>query len=342
MVIRAFTACILFAVFGVNLVHAEDAADFYHGRTIKLIVGASPSRGYSAHARIVAHYMGRHIPGNPAVVVQNMPAGSGIAAANYLYNAAAKDGSEFELFNRFTIQEAVLGSKQALYKPENFNWLGTTASYSDNAYVFIVRSAVPVYTIDDLRSADPPLNVGNAGATPIRILQEALGLKLKVISGFQGDDLDLAFERGEIDGHTVGYLTILATRPYWLEQKLARVMIQFGRSDRLPALADVPTARELARTPEDRALIEFTEAPIMIGYPFAAPPGVAADRVAVLRQAFMETMADPEFQADMRNANLEFSPKTGAEIEALVAQLVHASPTMIERYKAIVGDEIEH
>lgn len=211
MGVRGIAGWAVFALFGVGCAHAEDAVDFYRGRTIRLIVGASPSRGYSAHARIVARYMGRHIPGDPAIVVQNMPAGSGMAAANYLYNAAAKDGSEIELFNRYTIQDAVLGTKQALYKPENFNWLGTTASYSDNAYVFVVRSALPVYTIGDLRSADPPLNVGNAGATPIRVLKEALGLKLKVISGFQGDDLDLAFERGEIDGHTVGYLTILAT-----------------------------------------------------------------------------------------------------------------------------------
>jgi tripartite-type tricarboxylate transporter receptor subunit TctC len=339
---RSIAVAFVLALTAMTGVQAEDAADFYHGKTIRLIVGASPSRGYSAHARIVARYMGRHIPGNPAIIVQNMPAGSGVAAANYLFNAAMKDGSEIELFNRYTIQDAVLGVKQALYAPEKFNWLGTTASYSDNAYVFIVRAALPIHTIEDLRNADPPLNIGNAGSTPIRILQEALGLKFKVISGFQGDDLDLAFERGEIDGQTEGYLTIMATRPYWLTQKFARIMIQFGRSDRLPALADVPTARELAGTPEDRQLIEFTEAPIMIGYPFAAPPDVPPERVAALRAGFTATMEDADFQADMHSANLEYSPKTGAEVAAIVDQLAHASPAIIARYKSIVGTEIEH
>ena len=235
----------------------------------------------------------------------------------------------------------LLSVSQAKYDPSKFQWIGTTAGYSDNAYVFIVRSVLPIHTIADLRSANPPLNVGNIGAAPIRILQETLGLKLNVITGYQGDALDLAFERGETDGHTVGYLTIMATKPHWITKGLARVMIQFGRADRLPLLKDVPTARELALTPEDRQLLEFTEAPIMIGYPFALPPGAPAERLAILRKAFDDTMADKEFQADVAQANLEFTPRTGAEITALVDQLTKTPKAVLDRYRSIAGEQNE-
>ena len=321
---------------------AQSAAEFFKGKTIKLFVGASVSGGYSAHGRMVARYMTKHLPGNPAIIVQNMPAGAGISATNHVFNIAEKDGTEWGLFNRYTLPAPLLGVTQAKYDPRKFNWIGTTAGYSDNAYVFIVRSALPIHTIEDLRTANPPLNVGNIGAAPIRILAETLGLKLNVITGYQGDALDMAFERGEVDGHTVGYLTIKATKPHWLEQNLARIMIQFGRADRLPLLKDVPTARELALTPADRQLLEFTEAPIMIGYPFAMPPGVPAERVAAVRKAFDDTMADKDFQADMQRANLEFTPKTGAEIAALVDQLATTPQRVLDRYRAIAGDQSEH
>lgn len=332
---RALAALTLVLVAG--LVRAADPVDFYRGKTIKLAVGASVGRGYSSHAQAVARHIGGHIPGKPIVVVENMPAGGGLAATNYIYNAASRDGLEIGLFNRYTLLAPLLGVSQAAFKPEQFNWLGTTASYSDNAYVFLVRASLPVKSVDDLRRIDPPLNVGNVSAAPIRVLNEALGLHLKLISGYQGDALDLGFEHGEVDGHTVGYMTMLSTKPYWVTQGLVRILIQFGRSDRLPALAQVPTARELARTPADLSLIEFSEAPIMIGYPFAAPPGVPPERVAILRKAFDDTMADPAFKAEVKAENLEYSPRTGAEVGALVEGLADTPADVVARYKAIQG-----
>ena len=332
-------AFLLACLSGASAAHGQD---FYRGKIVKFVVGASVSGGYSAHARVVSRHMPRHIPGNPSIIVQNMPAGAGIAATNHVFNVAEKDGTEVGIFNRYTLPAPLLGVKQAKYDPRGFNWIGTTAGYSDNAYVFIVRSVLPIHTVEDLRKANPPLNVGNIGAAPIRILQETLGLKLNVITGYQGDALDLAFERGETDGHTVGYQTIMATKPHWITKGLARIMIQFGRADRLPLLKDVPTARELALTPADRQLLEFTEAPIMIGYPFALPPGAPPERVAILRKAFDETMADPEFQADMQKANLEFTPKTGAEITTLVDALAATPKDVLDRYRAISGDQSEH
>ena len=313
---------------------AEAADDFYKSKTIKMIMGGSPGGSYDNHARILARHLPRFIPGNPQIVVQAMPAAAGLVATNHIYNIAAKDGTEIGLSNRYNLIAPMLGNEQARYKVEEMNWLGTTASYSDNAYLFVIRASLPHKTIADMRNpALPALAVGNVGSAPIRIFEEALGVRLKVIEGYQGNDLDLAFERGEVDGHTIGYSNMLSRAPHWVEQNFVRIMVQSGRVDRLPALKDVPTARELTRNAEDLALVEFTEAPLMLAYPFVAPPGVPAERVALLRKAFRDTTADKEFQAEMVKSKMELSPKDGAEIQAIIDSLSKASPAVIARYK---------
>jgi tripartite-type tricarboxylate transporter receptor subunit TctC len=334
-VLQAATLAFLLAFATVSSATAED---FYRGKTIKLVVGASPTGGYNLNARTLARHMPKHIPGNPSIVVVNMPAGNGIVATNHVFNLADKDGTAFGLFNRYTVLLPLFGNEQARYKSEEFNWLGTTASYTDNAYLFIIRANLPVTDVESMRKAKPPLNVGNVGAAPIEVINEALHLNLKIIHGYTGDNLDIAFENGEVDGHTIGYQTLLSRKPYWLEKKIAKPMIQFGRETRHPNLPDVPTARELAKTPEQLAMIKFVEAPLLIGYPFAMPPGVPADRVAIMRKAFDDTMKDPEFQADMAKQNLEFTPKDGKTIADLVAQLATTPAAVIERYKALIAD----
>ena len=317
---------------------AATAQDFYKGKSVKLIVGAAAGGGYDSHSRMVSKHMTRHIAGNPTIVVMNMPAAGGLVATNHVYALADKDGSSIGLFNRYSILAGVLGNEQARFKVEEFNWLGTPASYSDNAYLFVIRSVLPQKTVDDLRTANPPLSVGNVGSAPVRVLKEALGLNLKIIEGYKGsNELDLAFERGEVDGHTVGWANMLSRQPEWIEKNFIRPMIQFGRVDRLPALKDVPTAREVARTPEDRQLIEFTETPLMMAFPFAAPPGVPADRVAILRQAFRDTMNDKAYQSDVEKSKLEYSPKYGDEVQEILATMARTPKAVTDRYKAIEG-----
>jgi tripartite-type tricarboxylate transporter receptor subunit TctC len=326
------------ALFSVPGFHAASAQDFYKGKSIKLIVGAAAGGGYDSHSRLVSKHMSSHIPGNPNIVVMNMPAAGGIVATNHVYSIADKDGTAIGLFNRYSILAAILGNERARYKAEEFNWLGTPASYSDNAYLFVIRAALPQKTVEDLRNANPPLSVGNVGSAPVRVLKEALGLNLKIIEGYKGsNELDLAFERGEVDGHTVGYANMLSRQPQWIETGFVRPMIQFGRIDRLPALKDVPTAREVARTPEDRALIEFTETPLLMAFPFAAPPGVPADRVAILRKAFRDTMDDKTYQDDVHKQRLEFTPKYGEELQEIIAKMAQAPKSVITRYNEIVG-----
>jgi hypothetical protein len=317
------------------------AQDFYRGKTVKIIVGSSSGGGYDAYARLLARHMPKYIPGEPTMVVLNMPGADGIIAANHIDNLADRDGTVFGTFNRYVVLLKLLGSQQAKFDPEKFSWIGTTASYSDNAYLLVIRSALPHKSIDDLRNPQMQLHMGNVGTDVPAILKEALGLNLKLVSGYKGsDDLELAFTRGEVDGHTSGWSSIQSRHEDWLTDQFIRPMIQFGRINRLSSLPDVPTARELAKTPEDRALIEFAELPLLIARPFAAPPGVPADRLEILRQAFMKTMADPLYLEEGNKQKLELTPKDGAEVSRLVKSITSAPTSVLDRYKKALDGKL--
>ncbi len=224
------------------------AQDFYAGKQVRIIVSSASGGGYDAYARLLQRHMPKYIPGNPSTIVMNMPGAGGLIAANHVANIAEKDGTVFGTFNRYSAVMPLLGSDQAKFKAEDFQWLGTTASYSDNSYLLVIRAALPHKTIADLRNPDMPIHIGNTGTDVPAILKEALGLNFKLVSGYKGsDEMEIAFERGEVDGHTSGYNSILSRHPEWIEKGFIRPVIQFGRIDRLPALKDVPTARELAQ-----------------------------------------------------------------------------------------------
>lgn len=312
------------------------AQDFYQGKTLRIIVGSSTGGGYDSYARLIARYVGPYIPGTPSSIVVNMPGGDGTIAANHLFNIADKDGATIGVLNRYVVLMKLLGSEQAKFNPAEFGWIGSTASYSasDNAYLFVVRSALPHRSIADLRNPNMALHVGTSGTDVPAILKEALGLSIKLVTGYRGsDDLELAFNRGELDAHTTAWSGIQSRHSEWLRTNFIRPLIQVGRTTRSPALPDVPTARELAKTSDDKALIEFLELPMEMARPFAAPPGVPKDRLEILKAAFAKTVADPQYQADGRKQKLELTPKTGAEITQLVQSLAKVSPAVIERYK---------
>lgn len=316
------------------------AQDFYAGKTLKIIAAtASGSGGYDAHCRMVAKYLGRHIPGNPNVIVQNMPAAGGMVAINHVYKIAEKDGTEIGLFNRATLFAPILGEEQAKYKIQDFSWLGTPASYAENSFTFFIRSALPYKTMDELRRADPPINVGNVSGVIIRALPESMGVKMKLITGYTGPEMDLALERGELDGLGGSLANLKNQTPQWIEKKFIRILAQFGRPTRHPDLPDVPLGRELVTNPDDLALLDVSEMPLTIGYPFAAPPGVPTERVAILRAAFRDTLNDPEYRADMVKAKLEYSPKLGEQLQADINRMVNVSPAVAERYKALAQNE---
>jgi tripartite-type tricarboxylate transporter receptor subunit TctC len=314
---------------------AQADDDFYKGKTVKIIVGAATGAGYDAQARVLGRHIGKYIPGNPAVVVQNMPAGNGMAATNHLYNIALKDGTEIGLFNRNSLFAPLMGQDVAKYEVDKFNWLGSSASYTENAYVFMIRAALPYKTFEDLRTTKTPLNVGVGSSVLVRVTGEALGANLKLISGYPNNQLDIAFEKGELDAQGTSYANLLQFTPQWLKDNFVRILVQYGSGKPLPELKDVPTAIELAKNEDDRLLIKFSEGALTLGFPTAAPPGLPADRVATLRDAYTKTMADKDFQADVKKEKLEYSPKSWQDLQAQILGFTNTPPAVRERYKKL-------
>jgi tripartite-type tricarboxylate transporter receptor subunit TctC len=312
------------------------AQEPFAGKTLKLIVGSAVGASYDSYARIVARHMSGRIPGRPRIVVQNLPGAEGLLAANNLYNLAERDGATFGVINRATVLASIIGNEQARYKSELFNWLGTTASFEDNAYLLVVRSALPIRTIDDLRNAPAPVHVGNSGSPLVSLLKGGLSLNVNIIEGYGKSDLDLAFERGEVDVIGIAYANLQARHPDWIPRNFIRVLVQFGRIERFSALPDVPTAREIARTEQEKGLIELAEASLLLAYPFALPPRVARDRVALMRQAFTETMQDAAYRDEVLKGKLDHSPKDGNAVQDIIARIANMSPATIARYKEIV------
>ena len=324
-------------LFSVSLVANAAADDFYKGKTVKIIVSSAAGGSYDANARVLAAHWARHVPGTPNIIIQFMPGANGLVATNHVYNIAAKDGLTVGLFNRNIVAAPILGNSEARFKPENFNWLGTTASFAEDAYVVLIRASLPQKTVDDMRKANPPVIMGNAGTAIVHVLNDALGLNLKIVEGYEKDTLDLAFERGEVDGESISYSAILSRKQHWIEKNLFRTVIQVGRTSRLEALPDVPTARELAKNQESLSLIELAEAPMLMAYPFALPPGVPADRVKMLQTSFMETVNDPEYVGEVKSKKMEYSPRSGSELQSIISDMAKAPKSAIDRYNALIN-----
>src|SRR5215471_11989458 len=275
----------LFTVFAFTVpeARADAVADFYKGKLIKVVVGFASGGGYDVYARLLARHFGKYIPGNPSLVVQNMPGAGGLRAANFVYTAAPKDGTTIGTFSRDMPLLAVLGTNAGVqFDPRKFSWIGSSSSFVDDAYVLIARADAPATSIAQARSpGGPPLVLaGSAEGAPGNdvpmILRDTIGLNAKVVGGYPDSSaMFLAIERGEVNGRTVDLSTLRTFRSAWLQPGSGmHVLVQFARKTRHPELADIPMARELAPTDDARALIELAELPYVMARPFAAPPGV--------------------------------------------------------------------
>jgi tripartite-type tricarboxylate transporter receptor subunit TctC len=318
--------------------------NFYEGKTVTLIVGNAAGGGYDAAARALARHMKKYIPGVSNIIVKNMQGGGGLAAANHMYSVAEPDGLTFAVLARQAPMQPTLGITAAKYKAENYTWLGTSSSYADSAYFLVTMDTAPFDTVADLKDpAKRPALIGGLGAggsdtDVVLMAKEVLNLNIKQIRGYKGStDVSIAMERGEIDGRSIGWapLQVGAYRTYIREGRL-RFLLQFGRETRWPRMPDVPTARELAATPQDRAMFELVELPFRVTYPYVMPPNVPADRTAIMRNAFMQTFTDPDYLAEAKKLDLDVSPLDGATVQAMIARLAQSPPTLIARYKAIL------
>ena len=318
---------------------ADSVADFYRGKQIDIIVGSSPGGGYDIYARLLAQHMPRFIPGNPSIIVQNMPGAGGLRSANYLYQSAPKDGTTIGIFQRDMTMLGVLGGNPNVqYDVRKFGWLGSASSFSTDAYILWERKNGPVKTIADVLGPNgPPLLMGatgagsSAGSVPT-LLHDALGLNIKVIPGYvDSAAVGLAVDRGEVDAQFASFSVIHLEKPHWLGPDSPVIpLLQYGRVTRHPDLPNVPTARELAPNEHSRLLIELAEAPWAISRPFVTPPGVPDERVAALRQAFMAAQADSAYLADAARAKVDVSPMDGVSVLQLIDKMADAPPDLLD------------
>jgi tripartite-type tricarboxylate transporter receptor subunit TctC len=324
---------------------ADDVADFYKGKRVTLIVSYGPGGGYDVYARVLSRHIGRHIPGNPSIVVQNMPGAGSLRGANYLYNVAPKDGTAFGTFARNIAMLGLIKTGQNIqFDPRKFTWLGSSSSLQNDAYVLILRRDAKVKTVEDARRAGgPPIVLGSTaqGASSDAmgvLLREWLGFNLKVIPGYTDSSvLFLAIERGEVEGRTVGLSSVRANKPDWLKPNgFARVLVVFGRGTRFKDFPDAPTARELAKNAADRNLIEILEMPYALSRPFAAPPDVPPERARALQQAFMATHKDPAYLAEAQKVGIEVSPINAAQIQGLIDQIAKTPADQIKRIENLL------
>ena len=326
-------------LFAAGVARADDVADFYKGKQVTIVLGYGPGGGYDIYARVIAQYLGKYIPGNPSVVVQNMPGAGSLRAANYVYNSAPRNGTVIGSFGRDIPLMAVVGGNSAVqFDPAKFTWLGSPSTYANDAYLMWSRDDAPVKTIADAQRKDgPALVVGGTGEGSTDndvtlLLREALGLNFKLIAGYPDSPaISIAMERKELDAHFLGLSATYTERPDWMKPGSGmHVILQFARKTRLSLFPDAPTARELATTDQARELIDLAELPYTLSRPFVAPPGLPEDRAKALQTAFMAMQTDPQYLADTTKLKIDVSPIGGGDAAALVERMKNASPDLLD------------
>jgi tripartite-type tricarboxylate transporter receptor subunit TctC len=325
---------------------AQSLADFYKGRNVTILVGYGTGGGYDVYARVISRHFGKHLPGNPNMVVQNMPGAGSLRATNHLYVNAPKDGTMFGTFARNMPLMGVLGgNKNVQFDARKFTWLGSPSSTQDDAYMLFVRKDAKTNTIEAARDRrrDPIILGGTAeGATGndvALLIQDTLGLNFKLITGYPDSGaLFIGIERGELDGRFVGLSAVSSNKPEWLTPNgPVKVLLQFARQTRHPNYLDVPTARELAPNARAKELIELAEIPYVLSRPYAAPPDVPADRAKALRAAFDATTRDKEFLAEAAKLGLDVSPVGADEAMAMLERLAAAPADLKEQLRKLQG-----
>jgi tripartite-type tricarboxylate transporter receptor subunit TctC len=319
---------------------AQSVADFYRGKNLNLIVGYSAGGGYDTYSRILARHLGKHIPGNPSIVVQNMPGAGSLKLANYLYNVAPKDGTTIGTFSRGMAMEPLIGGTNVQFDATKFTWLG---SGTNETSVFVAWHTAPVKTWNDI--VTKPFTVGGegSGSDPdiyALLLKNAFGAKLKLISGYPGTaEIAIALERGEVDTRASWSWTSLKTlRPQWLAEKKVVLPVQLSLTKGAD-LQDVPLIIEFADTEKKKQMLRLVLSRQEMARPYAAPPGLPPERAAALRKAFDDAWADPELIAEMKARGQEVNPVSGIAIDGLLAEL-YATPKDVveETRKAITGN----
>jgi tripartite-type tricarboxylate transporter receptor subunit TctC len=316
---------------------AQTPEGFFKGRQITFLIGAGAGGGYDVYFRTFARYLVRHIPGSPTIVPKNMPAASGLAAANTLYASADRDGATIGAFPNNIPMDTLFGNPGARYDPQQLNWLGSIGKLENVCATWITS---PIKTIAQARERE--VIVAAAGATSNsaimpKVLNALVGTKFKIVSGYDpGSGMTLALESGETEGVCgLSWSTMKAARPHWIKDNKLNVIVQLGLA-RLPELPDVPAALDLVTNPVKKQVLELILIRQEIGRPVAAPPGVPVDRLETLRRAFDDTTKDPEFLAEAEKAQLEIEPLSAREIAMLLAGAFATPRSIVQQAAALI------
>jgi tripartite-type tricarboxylate transporter receptor subunit TctC len=308
-------------------------------QTVNLVVGYPPGASYDIYMRTLARHLGKHLPGNPTVVPQNMAGAGSLRAANFLFNTAPKDGNTIGMFARGLAMQPLLDNTGIQYDARKFNWIGSLTSDVSMVLSWHTR---PFKTLDDARQREMIVAGTGSGADSVifpYILNGVLNTKFKVVTGYPGaTDFLLAVERGEADGTAgVSWSSITAGRPEWITGKRINVLVQLGMKKH-PDMGATPLVMDYAKTDFERGVLELIFARQDMAYPVVAPPGVPAERVAVLRRAFEAVMKDPEYLADAKKQHLEAESMRGEEIGKLIERIYAIPDAVIARARTALED----
>lgn len=318
---------------------AQSAEEFYQKRQITLIVSTSASGGYDIYARTFARGLPRHLPGSPTVVVQNMPGAGGLTATNHLYERAAKDGSVIATIHSSMMTAPLLGIDQANFDPRRLSMIG---NITKEQQFCVSWHAAPIKSFDQvLAKQEFIVGAGGAGGSiasvPV-LINNLFGTNIRVISGYGGNAVLLAMERGEVHGRCAWSMpSLMSTHPEWLKEKKINFIVQHAL-EKHPALPDTPLLIDYAKTDDQKGVLELIFAPQTIARPILGPPNIPADRLQALRKAFQATMKDPAFLAEADKQGLEVMPSSAEDMDALLARL-YAIPDAIVKQAIAVSSK---
>ena len=344
---RAFLLLVGILLASPQVLHAQSQPPFYEKKTIQVVIGSAPGGLYDRWGRLFAQHLGKYIPGNPSLVPQNMPGGGSMIATNYLYGLVKPDGLTVGMFQTFMYLQQLVGVPEVKYDVRKFNWLG---SQERGQMMLYARADSPYKSIEDILKAKEPPKCGGSGATDqtallTRLLEETIGAKFIRVLGYPGgSEVDLAMERGEVVCRATRITVHFSREPFvtWDKKGFDRHLVQAGKK-RDPRLGDVPTIYELMdryKTAEaGRRLAQVILSGDELGRPMIAPPGVPADRVKILREAYNKALKDPELIAEVTKSRLDMEPSTGEEIEAIVKEVMDQPPDVVALVKKILDQQ---
>jgi tripartite-type tricarboxylate transporter receptor subunit TctC len=311
----------------------EDVASFYQGKTVRLIVGIGVGSGYDINARALARHLGKHIPGNPNIIVQNQPGAGSLTMTNQMYAAGPFDGTVIGASFNGLPTAPLLQPNGVRFESAKINWVGSTNRETQTMYVW---HTVPIKSLEDLQTQKMLVGAQAPGSTQYDypMLGKALfGMKFKVVTGYKStSDINLAMERGEVHGTLANWSTVKTLNLKQYEDKLIRILVVWGAREH-PELRGIPLIASLAKTPEQKQALQLAQARLEFGRPFFMPPNVPADRVNAVRRAFDATMKDKEFLAEADKLKLEIDPMSGEELAKMLEEIAKTPPDVVARVR---------